>query len=731
MSNLRNKVYIAAITRAMKRFAMMAGENDIVATVVGSFLLSDNEAIRYVDQAEAWCHGVGIIDQKIKEPRLASIFNHINGGDGNMVFPFSKLTHDDQSCFPVKAGTSEGSIARLWKEFNEECSRYSRDLDVCGDGFLSMMRKYMWCIPADSSKNCNTSLFDYAKTLAAFSICIYDQDKCVKSDNEFPIILVGGDVSGIQKYIYNIASRKAAVSLKGRSFYLQLLVDSAIQRIKAHPNIQAKACQVIYSSGGKFYILLPNTNDIVSALAELRKEFDHALFHEQYGQLALNVAHIPFGLSPKNPGLFATTGQAEAEVGLLWKALADKLTELKCRKFEQAIDYDLFKVHKVNAEHKVCAVTGIEASECVPIDPNEEPSTYVLPIVRKQADLGRKLKDARYIASWRFNGSDDSDIDILGISYRMISGDFHSIPFEAERVWSINDTSQPIGVRTENVLGYSFYGGNSQATNLKGDNKTFEDLADGQYLGVLRMDVDNLGAIFIKGLPENARSFAAYSTLSFLLDFFFSGYLNTIREKDEFKDFVNILYSGGDDVFAIGRWDKAILFAEAIRKEFEAFCGRKDISISGGVAIVKDRFPISKSAQLAGDAEDSAKNDLGNRKNALNLFGHTISWEEEFNKVDSIHNQFIHLCQVENMSRSILHKIMELSLTIRDENGKLNPRYLWMTAYYLKRFIGNSKSQEVSDFCRTLQTDLCNERNYELTAIAARWAELELRFNKQ
>ena len=37
------------------------------------------------------------------------------------------------------------------------------------------------------------------------------------------MLLVGGDFSGIQKYIYKIASKHAGRSLKGRSFYLHLL----------------------------------------------------------------------------------------------------------------------------------------------------------------------------------------------------------------------------------------------------------------------------------------------------------------------------------------------------------------------------------------------------------------------------------------------------------------------------------------------------------------------------
>src|SRR5690554_8003189 len=113
------------------------------------------------------------------------------------------------------------------------------------------------------------------------------------------------------------------------------------------------------------------------------------------------------------------------------------------------------------------------------------------------------------------------------------------------------------------------------------------------------MDIDDLGTIFIEGLPENQRNFATYATLSTQLDLFFSGYLNTIRNQDKFKDWVNILYSGGDDVFAIGRWDKTIEFAIEVRNEFKRFVGnREDITLSAGIAIVGGKYPIAKAEMV-------------------------------------------------------------------------------------------------------------------------------------
>ncbi len=184
------------------------------------------------------------------------------------------------------------------------------------------------------------------------------------------------------------------------------------------------------------------------------------------------------------------------------------------------------------------------------------------------------------------------------------------------------------------------------------------------------MDVDGLGAIFINGLPDQNKTFSAYATLSSSFDWFFSGYLNTIREK--YKDNVNILYSGGDDVFAVGRWDLLISFAEDIREKFRRYVGREDICISAGITIVGNKYPIAKAAQLAGIAEHEAKQfeniNLG-KKNAINILGQTVSWKEEFSWVKAKKNQFVSLINNNDMSKAILHKMM-LFAEIQENNKR-------------------------------------------------------------
>jgi len=710
---------------------------------------------------------------RYKQIPLYSVFNGINEGKGKSAFGLRSLSIEEDGFFPndvnsPQDGISQEKYAKLWGMFKDEFGKLPTDtFEGFAESLLNLLKKYTWCIPSNTTDMSNVSLFDHLKTTAAFADClylykeehkdgfIYQNQRLTLKDGVQPVLLLGGDLSGIQKFIYNIASRKAAVSLKGRSFYLQLLIDSIIQRIIQHPDIKATLGHVVYSSGGKFYMLLPNTEKVKSAIKGLKGSIEQELWEQHHGQLVVNMDYVPFAYNVGGSGI-DFENQKSQEIGLLWKALAEKLTSQKNQKFKNVLlnKYeDFFNVQEVGGNVKVCAVTGIESDKCVAINPKEkeEERTYVLKKVKEQADLGKTLKDADYIVTYR---SDDSnkymknrvkiDIHSAGIHNYLFDqleltdadADFRRITSaDTCRVKRINNTDFLAAPLKGNgcSYGFQFYGGNKQAQK-DGRDKTFEELADGSYLGVLRMDVDNLGSIFIKGLPDKDKSFSAYSTLSFMLDYFFSGYLNTIREK--YKDDVNILYSGGDDVFAVGRWNKLVEFAADIRKDFAKFVGREDISISGGIAIVGDKFPIAKAAELAGEAEHNAKSN-SESKNAFNMFGETISWKDDFGDVERYKKDFVDLIKNENLSKGILHKIKTYALMIKDNKEKekrgerKNMSYLWHTSYYLSRYMESHKKNKcVYDFCKNLRDkELLDTRKYELMAVAARWAELELKEN--
>jgi CRISPR-associated protein Csm1 len=178
-------------------------------------------------------------------------------------------------------------------------------------------------------------------------------------------------------------------------------------------------------------------------------------------------------------------------------------------------------------------------------------------------------------------------------------------------------------------------------------------------------------------------------------------------------------------------------FAERIHQETNNRFGNDGISISGGIAVVQPKFPISKAAELAGDAENAAKQFRNGEKNAFHMLGKTISWDKEFDYVKSFKQQFVSLIENYDLSKGILHKLMlyssiaDRNKVLRKEGKPENYSYIWHISYYLTRFMKRyENNQTVCDFCRSLrdhEIDYHDGRKLELIALAARWAELVLK----
>lgn len=757
-----------------------------------------------ISMADCWSAGIDrsdpetfekekVAEEKIKWGKsrykkipLYSVFNNINNLNLNSGFKLNAIDIN-KSIFPIKIlseenGNSENQYANLWKHFIDEFKKLPTDSIVAfTETLIFLLKKYTWCIPSNTMDMANVSLFDHLKTTAAFADCLYayyvknesdftynnETKRISLKDGKHPLILIGGDLSGIQNFIYNISSRKAALSLKGRSFYLQLLIDSIIQKIISNNAVRATIGHVLYASGGKFYMLLPNLPEVIEALKGIQNEIEIELWEKHQGQLSYNMDWIQFAFNSNEKKFSISESERKILMGELWSRLADKLSKKKSKKFQTLICNDnsfnnIFNIKEVDEKFKVCAVTGQELNEntWTKIDDheNDNDATWVSKEVRKHVDMGRALKTADYCIT--FKGEEENSkylsnrlkhnsviVNVANYLFDKIEltdneADFRSISSaDTSRVKTINNTNFLNGqIKGQQVsYGFMFYGGNKQA-EINGEIKDFQQLTrfipdyknSETYLAVLRIDVDNLGEIFISGLPESQRSFAYYSNLSFMLDLFFSGYLNTLRNDKKYNEWVNILYSGGDDVFAIGRWDKIIEFAADIRIKFQEFVGREDITLSAGISIIDNKFPIAKAAFMAGEAElRSKQNNINGKKNALTFFGETISWVQEYEEVFTKKNKFVRLIIEQNMSKSILHKLMLYRQKKKEveENISKDLSYLWNAAYYLKRFKERHKENKdaLTFIDEIIKNDTFQNRKLDLLALAARWAEVEIK----
>lgn len=488
----------------------------------------------------------------------------------------------------------------------------------------------------------------------------------MEKEQQFEKLFVGGDLSGIQKFLYNITSSKAAVSLIGRSAYLRDYMKKVCDDMeKAIKSAGATYTKIIYCSGGKFYLLSDNSETIIQAIEDYARTIKKQLWDEHQGQLGIAISYIPFHEHPD--GKVDVAGQPSQKPGILWKIVNNDFTRQKRQKFKEILEeqFDSFfcpvSVGEIN---NVCAVTGIESNNCVPVDDKDETVIYVLPSVKKQIQLGEQI-------------------------------------------------------RQENGF------------------KTFEDYANKSYLGILRMDVDGLGKKFTEGFP----SIAAYEKFSNRLTDFFENEVRNIQKKEEFKDYLNIIYAGGDDLFVVGRWDKTIDFAKRIHDETIKRFKDDNITISGGIAIVKPKYPIAKAAEKSGEAEHVAKQFNNGEKNAFTLLGQTISWDKEFDYVKQYKDDFVRLIcanSAKALNKSLLHKIM-LYATIaelneeREKRGEQRDfRCVWHASYYLTRQMEKNKKDNLDawEFChklRDVEIKWDKTRNLKLLALAARWAELLIR----
>ena len=238
-------------------------------------------------------------------------------------------------------------------------------------------------------------------------------------------------------------------------------------------------------------------------------------------------------------------------------------------------------------------------------------------------------------------------------------------------------------------------------------------------IGVLRADIDNLGQAFVSGfLREQEINSAKYltisrtATLSRSLSMFFKYYLNGIlngaaklpiarfsldgTEKDAARQ-VMIIYSGGDDLFLVGAWNEVIECAIDIQKIFSIYT-QNTLTLSAGIGIFDDNYPLLRMAEESGGLEDAAKHIGDHKKNAVAIFGadkieHTYHWDEFENGVIQEKLRFLQAYlgtkqDAEKTNTAFLYQLLGL---LRDADEEINlARY----AYALSRRVHKADDKE-------------------------------------
>ncbi|MHA1845298.1 MAG: type III-A CRISPR-associated protein Cas10/Csm1, partial [Promethearchaeota archaeon] len=467
-----------------------------------------------------------------------------------------------------------------------------------------------------------------------------DKEKLFKSRKLFA--LVHGDFSGIQRFIHLITSKYASKTLKGRSFYFSLMTELVAEYLVRE--LKLTKANIIFAGGGHFYLITHYFEQLESYLSEKVKVINEFFLKEFNANLYLAVAHVPLTL--ENIIFYQKFNP--------WKRVSEKTNFRKRQRFKDIIfsdDGNLNEKFKeifgpnendLQLEERCIICNSYPALQL--IDPSDlAREELICEHCKGFIDLTNDLKGACLIKK----------ITNSPRSYKRLFNELQlAVVFENNlNNLNINDIKTWYSINEPgyvNTLGHVLY---STGFPLKNDNSIYnnDELARGAEkrtgygkLGILKMDVDFLGLIVQKGLGENA-SFSRISTLSTSLNLFFKGYISKLQER--YKESVYIIYSGGDDLFALGAWDELILFAWHTYRDFRRFTAfNSNVTMSAGIVIEDPKFPIMKASALAEEQLDAAKHHEiftpnKNTKNKIALFGSVLTWdwslkkEEEYQSV--------------------------------------------------------------------------------------------------
>lgn len=556
---------------------------------------------------------------------------------------------------------------------------------------LELLKKYTWCLPSDTQKKiCDLSLYDHSKTTSAISIALYNylsnskkiflkDIKATKKENAF--ILIAGDISGIQNYIFNFSTAKGMTKrLRFRSFFIKLLTN--IISYKVIKELDLEISNIIITSSGKFYILSQNTEKAKNIILNLNKEINNFLFKEYYGELFFNIQYTE--LCGDDLGL---------KFSKKYDEINSKLAEYKKTRFSlEVLNNNILEENIYNQSNvsqcKVCGRRLTTTTECS--------------LCSTDFYLGEKIATLSKIGIYFSEENIEEDLNILGIKCKFYSNDenIYGAPDIVQIYEDDNYSLQFPYVR-------EYYGGYSPIDN-RGNILTFEEIASKSStgeLGILKGDVDNLGLLMNYGLKmietiedegiekkvEDVTSISRLSSISRLLDNYFSFYL---KEKIKKENSSYIIYAGGDDFMILDSWDKIIALANDIRKNFCLYTGNNDeITLTCSILLTKSKTPIYYSNEYVSTALEKGKN-FG--KNGIVLFNKYIPWKH-FIEVERVINMLDKNIKSKNFSQSFIYRLLKYTEMAEKYSKENDSKYLKYISNFMYDINRNFKDKNLNN----------------------------------
>ena len=585
------------------------------------------------------------------------------------VFLLNKLTDMND---PISDFKSKGIIdsakeyEKLFHQFKNEIS--SIPLLKNNRSFISynymynLMNKYLVTIPAstyskDGNVKATVSLFDHHKLTSAIASCLYDET-CFR--NEL-FCMLEIDVSGIQNFIYKIVEGsgtkpKLSKALRGRSILVGLITNAISYAFLNEFGLTIS--NILFNTGGGSMILLPYNQTVEERIAKVTKRIRKNLF--ELFQTDITFVNAMVVLNKEELEEF----QSDKAI-----KLKENLGRNKMKKFIDVIDDNFF--YEPLSINNRCHLCGR-------ISENEQ--CDICNVIEDISDI--YTKNEKFGIVYDFS----NELEIIGSIGRIDLG-FVQLLFVKDKKFIEQKYRKIFYVDSINGFGFGNEIMTANDVPLDKDSNTIlsfekilkltpEEYGD-KKLAILKMDVDNLGAIFgLRNAAKNRkqRSISKYVTMSRLINFFFEHEIKNIcrdvsvkvnkdidsKVSNETMFYIN--YAGGDDLVIIGSAYSIVMLSLEIYKRFKKFAGNEYITISGGINFQSDKKPIRFGVQEAEKALSMSKE---GEKNAITLLNTTISFKDYEDILDEVFMMYDWL-KDQKISRTMLYNIL---LLIKNNNN--------------------------------------------------------------
>ncbi len=203
------------------------------------------------------------------------------------------------------------------------------------------------------------------------------------------------------------------------------------------------------------------------------------------------------------------------------------------------------------------------------------------------------------------------------------------------------------------------------------DEMVLKDYEEQTLLAWCAMDTDDMGEIAATISASPSR----FVTASELLKFFYNVVSNMLLQADNLKvkgqPPILLIFSGGDDMCFVGRFDKVIEYILLLHNSFEKIFGDVAVTMSAGIIIVPPKYPVHLAYGDVRSAEHQSKLALG--KNHISPFGtemNALKWDD-FVKIKELAQKLYDLMDKNQVSKSLVYKMHTIATRTYSYSNRL------------------------------------------------------------